>query len=206
MKFIPIFVILCLSSTFSIAQSEIAIIDFDKVLNTSPQKFEFDYVYAEIDSFFVRLRQKQIAVYKEIIFDYNKRIEGGCASLTDIKKMEKEAKVHERRFLSFEKYRTDTLPLFKQKLTFELHKIIQSEIDKYGKYIGVSFIGDTNKMYFHTRIIEDITYEVSFFLKQRYQDPQYKKERQKIIQRAKERYGLDQNLEERFAYSILKKE
>jgi len=153
----------------------------------------------------MQLGREQVAVYKENIIKFNRLMEGSCASITDIKKMEEEVKSQEIKLLAFEKFRTDTLPFLRQNLNYEVTKIIQSEIKEYGKLRGIKLILDANEPYFHITKTEDITYSISFQLKQKYNLPQHKLARRQAVQRVKEKYKLNQDLRKRFSYAILNK-
>ncbi len=201
-KLLTLFLLLVISHAI-FSQEKVTVIDFEKVINNSQVKLEFDYIYNKIDSFVMRLGREQIAIYQENMQEVMIRYQGGCMTHEEMKKMEEVLKNQERKILSLDKFIIDTLPFFRQKLNYEVRKIIQKEIEEYATFSGIKFIGDSNTLYFHISAIKDISYRIDFQLKQKYNLPHRKLARKQIIYQIKEKYNLNQDLKNRFNYAIL---
>lgn len=200
---LTLFLFLTISSPV-FAQEKIAVIDFEKVINNSQLKFEVDYIYNEVDSFVTQLGREQVTIYQENSQEALKRYQGGCMTFEEMRKIEENLKNQESKLLALEKFAVDTLPLLKQKLDFEVRKIIQNEIEDYRKSHEFQFIWNSNIICFHAKNIEDISYSVGFQLNLIYNLPHRKLVCKQVIYNVKKRYNLNQELHERFSYAILK--
>jgi len=195
-KLLTLFLLLVISTAL-FAQEKVTVIDFEKVINNSQVKKEFDYLYNEIDSFIFQLGREQITIHNDLMVKH-KTI---CSS-PDETKILKEAQERQRKIQLFEKFYTDTLPFFRQSLYNEVQKIIQTEIDEYKRDEGIEYIVDAKKQYFGITKIDDVTYFISFKLKQKYNSHSHKLLRRQAVFNAKERFKLNQDLRERFAYVL----